>query len=302
MVTGPRIEVDYAVSREALCLDLDPQSIKIEVKSGSLPPNATVESWYTNLGATANNGNWYQLVELSMYDNSFHIYRALPPDLGVDFFPAYVTENHYFQTHFLTDSTGVFDVAYYSMNQQLFAGIDADPGWQNYFNNGGELAAAYHPEILLEDGRCRVVPVNQLRVPIYQPWESPTLGADHVVCAGNAPKGPLAVETERKGLTFEWESSADEKTWTSLGPGGQTYPTGPLNATAFYRARVQDTVCNQALTSNAVKIEVVNATKGGRVTADRPAICINQPHPKLQLTDHAGNVLKWQYSDDAGNT
>jgi gliding motility-associated-like protein len=99
------------------------------------------------------------------------------------------------------------------------------------------------------------------------------IGPNQTVCASSTPV-PLGSTPGPSGgygtYTYQWESSADNLTWTPM-PGitGATYAPGPLLATIYYRRRVRSGSCAEQV-SNAVKLELQPLLQTG-VTLATPA-------------------------------
>ncbi|HET9504330.1 MAG TPA: gliding motility-associated C-terminal domain-containing protein [Hymenobacter sp.] len=86
-----------------------------------------------------------------------------------------------------------------------------------------------------------------------------TIGPNQTVCASSTPV-PLTSTPGPSGgygtYTYQWESSADNLTWTTVpGATSATYAPGPLAATSYYRRRVSSGSCAEQV-SNSVKLEL----------------------------------------------
>jgi gliding motility-associated-like protein len=100
-----------------------------------------------------------------------------------------------------------------------------------------------------------------------------TIGADQAICAGTTP-APLTSPTGAGGGTgtydYQWESSANNSTWTAIGGAtAATYAPGALTATTYFRRKVQSDTC-PAVYSNVITI-TMQPVVASSVTLPTPA-------------------------------
>ncbi len=132
-----------------------------------------------------------------------------------------------------------------------------------------------------------------------------TVAADQKVCAGATP-APLtstAAPTGGSGtFAYQWESSADNVTWTAIaGATGASYAPGAVAATTYYRRQVSSGAC-AAVPSNTVKITVVPALTAGLIAVDQTICAGNTPGSLISGAGASGGagtiVYQWQSSTD----
>jgi|GEM_PF-1436960 len=135
-----------------------------------------------------------------------------------------------------------------------------------------------------------------------------TIAADQTVCAGETPGQLTNVSAATGGtgtLTYQWELSADNVTWTTI--AGATNPTlvlGPLPATTYFRRRVTAESCEPAL-SNVVTITVLPTLTAGTIAADQTVCEGGTPTPLTSTTAATGGtgtfVYQWESSPNNAN-
>jgi len=103
------------------------------------------------------------------------------------------------------------------------------------------------------------------------------IGSAQTICDGDVPAAFTSTAASGDGaITYQWESSADNVTFTSIG-GATTvnYAPGALNADVWFRRQATSTIgvniCTQA--SNTIKVTVNNFTQGS-IGSDQ-TICEN---------------------------
>ena len=107
---------------------------------------------------------------------------------------------------------------------------------------------------------------------------------DQLICAGQMPSSfassfPATIASG-DSLFYDWESSTDSITWTSvLGSNSQSYASGPLTQTTYFRRRV-DVIKNGVNTcssySNVIRVEVIS---GANVDAGfDTTVCPRNPY------------------------
>jgi gliding motility-associated-like protein len=117
------------------------------------------------------------------------------------------------------------------------------------------------------------------------------IGPNQAVCASSPPV-PLGSTPGPSGgygtYTYQWESSADNLTWTTVaGATATTYAPGPLLATRYYRRRVKSGSCAEQLT-NTVKLELQPLVLSGVTLATPATQCAGTPLTFTPVPTNAG--------------
>ena len=131
-----------------------------------------------------------------------------------------------------------------------------------------------------------------------------TIAADQTVCVGTAP-APLTSTAAPTGgtgsFTYQWESSADNTTWTAIGGAtGEGFAPGALTATTYFRRQALSGPC--VAPSNVVTINVVPALDAGTIAADQTICASTTPAPLTSETLASGGTAtiayQWEASPD----
>lgn len=122
---------------------------------------------------------------------------------------------------------------------------------------------------------------------------------DQTICTGGAPN-TITTSTSASGvgtLTYQWQSSADDITYTDIaGATAETYTLGALTATTYYRRIVTSTfngVACQA-TSNSIIITVLPDPVIDSEPLPTQSLCQNAPATILEVTA-SGGVGSYSY-------
>ena len=129
------------------------------------------------------------------------------------------------------------------------------------------------------------------------------------ICSGTQPN-PISL-TGSTG-SIQWQVSTDNNTFNNIN-GATSNPLtsnqmGTLSSTRYYRAVVTNGNCSSAI-SNVATITMITTDRG--VTRGGKHICLGSATPTLTLYSYdlnntvypdASKVVKWQYSEDLGNT
>ena len=192
--------------------------------------------------------------------------------------------------------------------------------WQSSPDNstwtsiGGATATGYAPPALtvstyyrrqVTSGSCGTVNNASILITVYGNLTAGTIGTAQTICYNTAPAAltELTAPTGGPGgYTYQWQSSPDNATWTSI--GGATaagYAPAALTASTYYRRQVTSGTCG-TVNSGSILITVYgNLTSGTIGTAQ--SICYNTiPAALTELTAPSGGTgaytYQWQSSPD----
>jgi gliding motility-associated-like protein len=126
-----------------------------------------------------------------------------------------------------------------------------------------------------------------------------TLSGAVTVCEGDNT-GTLTLSGQT-GNVVRWEQSATgQAPWATIDNTSTSLAYDDLLHTTYYRAVVQNGVCNEVATASAA-ITVDPVTVPGAVTEERE-VCSGDNAGTIRLTDFVGSVVKWQSKTDAAAT
>jgi hypothetical protein len=124
-------------------------------------------------------------------------------------------------------------------------------------------------------------------------------------CVGGNQSLKIAVSGGAGSVTYTWQRSKDNVTWTDVvGASGITYtPTSLVSDTSFYRVKISTTAlgCSEVTSANA-KVVILPKPKV-KVTANSAAVC-NGTGVLLSadVNGGVGCTIQWQNSKDKGVT
>ena len=151
---------------------------------------------------------------------------------------------------------------------------------------------------IISNGTCPIS-TSTTTIKVDPPTFAGTLLNDNIVCTGtNAGTLKLSGFT---GTIIRWELSTDNgNSWASIADTAVTRVYNNLRATTQYRILVQSGVCT-AMYSNTVTITVNPASVPGKLSADS-IVCATGNTGILNLSNHTGNITRWEFSTDKGGT
>jgi gliding motility-associated-like protein len=171
----------------------------------------------------------------------------------------------------------------------------------------GSLTATTYFRRLVSSGPCATLS-NTVTVTVVPALVAGGIAADQALCAGGTP-APLTSTAPATGgtgtFTYQWESSADNATWTSIsGATGLTYAPGALTATTYFRRQASAGTCAPAA-SNVVTITVAPALTAGTIGPDQTLCPGAAPTAINSITAPTGGsgsfAYQWESSDNNAN-
>jgi gliding motility-associated-like protein len=156
-------------------------------------------------------------------------------------------------------------------------------------------------------GNCGVAYSPSVAITVLPTLTAGTIASDQTICAASAP-APLTSTLGASGGTgtfaYQWESSADNATWTAIaGATTATYAPGALTATTYFRRRVTAGTCTPAV-SNVVTITIAPVLVAGTAGTDQ-TLCIGATPVALnRATPPTGGTgsYSYQWESSADNT
>jgi gliding motility-associated-like protein len=181
--------------------------------------------------------------------------------------------------------------------------------WRNTQNGTGEtlapsgLTATTFFRRRVTSGPCAALS-NTVVVTILPALTAGSIAADQTLCAGSTPNPLISNAPAASGtgtITYLWELSTDNSTWTSTGATGPTYAPDARSATTYYRRRASSGSCGPVF-SNVVTITVTPALLAGTIGTDQ-TVCAGSTAAPLTSTAPASGgtgtfVYQWQSSPD----
>lgn len=165
----------------------------------------------------------------------------------------------------------------------------------------GLVPGTYHFRwTITNDAGCTAF--DDMALQVYAKAVGGELSGDQSVCAGSG--GTLTLQNY-SGEILSWEVSTDQITWTAITHTSPEYSFVPIVKKTFFRVNVaglgHEAGCSSVVRSNVFIVDADPETKGG-ITSGAAKYCSVSPSGKISLTDHVGDVVRWETSTDQGTT
>ncbi|MFV0590677.1 MAG: BspA family leucine-rich repeat surface protein [Draconibacterium sp.] len=156
----------------------------------------------------------------------------------------------------------------------------------------------YFYRAVVRNGVCDADTSDVTMVTVYQETE----GGSIFPATTTVSTGTNSTELSLNGQTGEvvrWESSLDNFTTpgTEITNTSTSHIVSNLTVTTYYRAVVQNGVCEQTVSEVAV-INVDAASEGGSISPAATTVCSGTNSTELTLSGYTGDVVRWESSTD----
>ena len=171
---------------------------------------------------------------------------------------------------------------------------------------GALSATTYFRRRASSASACAPAVSNIVTITVAPALVAGTIGSDQTLCAGVTPAAltSTAASGGTGTITYQWESSADNATWTTIaGATSPDYSSGPLAATTYFRRRATSGPCGPVY-SPSVVLTVLPALTAGSIAANQTVCAGTSPAP-LTSTGAAGGgtgTFTYQWESSADNT
>jgi gliding motility-associated-like protein len=127
-----------------------------------------------------------------------------------------------------------------------------------------------------------------------------TVGNDAIVCSG--ANGDTLTLTGYVGAIQQWQYSTDGGMhWVDTVITVPQLAYSNITTTTWYRAMMTATCASATSVEARITVDSHPASVGGTVSAN-DTVCSGSNTGTLTLAGNVGNVLRWEYSSDGGNT
>jgi parallel beta-helix repeat protein len=125
-----------------------------------------------------------------------------------------------------------------------------------------------------------------------------SIAADQVLCAGATPAALTSQDPATGGTgsyVYQWESSADNTSWTAIaGATATDYAPGPVTAATYFRRQANSGGC-APVTSNTVALTIAPGLTAGTIGSDQ-ALCTGAtPAPFTSTAAPTGGTGSYTY-------
>ncbi|MGV3461496.1 MAG: immunoglobulin domain-containing protein [Flavobacterium sp.] len=174
-------------------------------------------------------------------------------------------------------------------------------GWANVTGGSGATTETYTTPVLtsviyyrtiVTGAACSNPNSDPIQVIVNPAPSAGTVSSNKTICTGTSTTVKLTGATG----TTQWQRSTDNNTFTDIaGATNDTYTTGILTQTTYYRAIVTAVGCPATTTSAVTTVTVSTAAAVGTVSSSQ-TIC-NGATAALSVTGAVGGI-RWQQSAD----
>ena len=155
---------------------------------------------------------------------------------------------------------------------------------------GALSATTYFRRRASSGSACAPAVSNVVTITVTPALVAGTIGSDQTLCAGVTPAALTSTAAASGGtgtIAYQWESSADNATWTTIaGATSPDYAPGVLAATTYFRRRATSGPCGPVY-SPSVVLTVLPALTAGSIAANQTVCAGTAPAP-LTSTGAAG--------------
>ncbi|MFZ4796506.1 MAG: T9SS type A sorting domain-containing protein [Bacteroidia bacterium] len=178
--------------------------------------------------------------------------------------------------------------------------------WKKNGSNVGTNSTTYSDNSLLNNDQitctitsnipCVIVPTvasNIITMNVITQSVGGTISGGGTICSGSV-FGTLTL-TGQTGAITRWESAVSPYTsWTTISNTTNTLSPGIITQNIKYRAIVQNSTCNVAI-SDTASIVTNTVSVGGNIAGSN-TVCSGTSGGTLSLSSNIGNVLSWESS------
>ncbi|SDJ94613.1 Ig-like domain-containing protein [Flavobacterium noncentrifugens] len=155
------------------------------------------------------------------------------------------------------------------------------------------LNATIYFRAMVTNGACSGVITNVMNVTVIAASVAGTVSGTATVCSG---QNSTLLSVNGYIGTIQWQSSANNSTFNDIsGATASTFNATNLTATTYYRVRVSNGNCTQAL-STSVAITVNQLSVAGTISGST-VVCSGTNNTTITLSGYSG-ILQWQSSAD----
>ena len=170
---------------------------------------------------------------------------------------------------------------------------------------GALSATTYFRRRASAGSACTPAVSNVITITVTPALVAGTIGTDQTLCPGATPTALTSTVAASGGtgtFTYQWESSADNATWTAIaGATSAGYAPGVLTATTYFRRRVTSGSCGPEY-SPAVVLTVLPALTAGSIAASQTVCAGTTPAPLTSAGAAGGGTgtfaYQWEASPD----
>lgn len=202
-----------------------------------------------------------------------------------------------------TGGTGTYTYQWQSSaDNSLWSNI---PGASLPTYSPGPLTAGTYYRRVVTSGSCGTVYSASVYITVFPVLTAGSIGNAQTICENTAPSTLTELTSVSGGTgtyTYQWQSSADNSTWSDIsGANSTSYSPGSLSQSTYYRRNVTSGYCG-TLSSNVI---LVSVTQLPDISAQSASVCSGETLDHFIVLDNYTNpgdgvTFTWPVPDLAG--
>jgi len=204
----------------------------------------------------------------------------------------------------ITGSGGRSPYSYQWQRRSLSGG-----SWSNVGSNSStfsestnQLANVQYRVLLSSQDGCGTLTSVPYTIIVRPDLTAPSISTNTVICHNTNTTLTRGNASGANGtFVYQWQRSTDGVNFSPLTQSGQSYNTGNLTSTSWYRVLATNNLCSTSILSNPVRVKVRDTLFAGTISVVDDEICFNTT-ADLSITGTAGAdssySYDWQYNEN----
>lgn len=171
-----------------------------------------------------------------------------------------------------------------------------------YSESTTQTASVQYRVLLTSQDGCGTLTSAPYTIIVRPDLTAPSISPNTVICHNtNTILTRGSASGANGSFVYQWQRSTDGVNFSPLTQSGQTYNTGSLTSTTWYRVLATNNLCSTSILSNPVRVKVRDTLFAGTISVLDVEICFNST-ADLSITGTAGAdssfSYDWQYNEN----
>ena len=204
----------------------------------------------------------------------------------------------------ITGSGGRSPYSYQWQRRFLSGGSWSNVGSNSstYSESTSQTASVQYRVLLTSQDACGTLTSAPYTIIVRPDLTAPSISPNTVICHNtNTILTRGSASGANGSFVYQWQRSTDSVNFSPLAQSGQTYNTGSLASTTWYRVLASNNLCSTSILSNPVRVKVRDTLFAGTISVVDDEICFNTT-ADLSITGTAGAdsnySYNWQYNEN----
>ena len=204
----------------------------------------------------------------------------------------------------ITGSGGRSPYSYQWQRRSLSGGSWSNVGSNSstYSESTSQTASVQYRVLLTSQDGCGTLTSAPYTIIVRPDLTAPSISPNTVICHNtNTILTRGSASGANGSFVYQWQRSTDGVNFSPLTQSGQTYNTGNLISTTWYRVLATNNLCSTSILSNPVRVKVRDTLFAGTISVLDDEICFNTT-ADLSITGTAGAdssySYDWQYNEN----